>query len=118
MLFGVEIVYEPPILPYFILKVGAYEVHVWPRPRVGVLSTGDELCDVAEHEAGSSGPSIKDSNRPMLIAALRAEGAIVEDLGIVSDRLGELETVILSATSRFDVVVTSGGVSMVRFFVS
>ena len=53
----------------------------YPRPRVGVLSTGDELV-----ESGPLAPGqIRDSNRPMLLALLAEAGCEPVDLGIAHD---------------------------------
>ena len=52
---------------------------VVPRPRIGVMSTGDEV-------AGTSGTSsIRDANRPGLLALVQAGGAIPVDLGVAGD---------------------------------
>jgi gephyrin len=57
---------------------------------------------------------IRDSNRPMLIAALKEylpTGRPV-DLGIAKDTMTELETAVKEALSKVDVLITTGGVSM------
>jgi molybdopterin biosynthesis enzyme len=59
------------------------QVMVVARPRVGVLSTGDELVDSTD----TPGPGhIRDSNRPMLLAAIQEAGAEPVDLGICVDK--------------------------------
>ena len=56
-------------------------VRAYPRARVGVLSTGDELV-----ESGPLAPGkIRDSNRPMLLAQLAGAGADAVDLGSAHD---------------------------------
>lgn len=92
-----------------IASVGISKIDVFRRPVVGVMSTGDEVVDVA---STCSGSQIFDSNRPMLLANLRAWGTPCVDLGIVNDDAFKLEAELLSALDRCDVVVTSGGVSM------
>ena len=47
----------------------------------------------------------------MLIAAIKAQGCEVEDLGIVPDTLDVLRQTLIAAM-QYDVVITSGGVSM------
>jgi len=91
-----------------LASVGAAEVDVYRRIRVGVLSTGDELV---EHGALAPG-QIRDSNRPMLVALARGAGADVVDLGLARDDEALIVSVLEDAFARCDAVLTSGGVSM------
>ena len=91
--------------------VNARTVSVWPRPRVGVISTGDELVD----DGSPLQPGqIRESNRTMLLRLVADAGADAVDLGIVRDDEAELESVLRTAVNNdgVDVLVTSGGVSM------
>ena len=89
-------------------SVGAHDVAVPRRARVGVLSTGDELV-----ERGALAPGqIRDSNRPMLIALARAAGVEVIDLGLARDDEDLIVGVLEDAFTRCDAVLTSGGVSV------
>jgi molybdenum cofactor synthesis domain-containing protein len=82
------------------------------RPRVGVISTGDELID----DDRPLGPGqIRESNRPTLVSALRAFGFDGIDLGTVPDDADQLRTALIDAARSCDAVVTSGGVSMGDF---
>ena len=91
-----------------LASVGAHEVPVYRRARVGVLSTGDELV-----ERGALAPGqIRDSNRPMLVALARAAGVEVVDLGLARDDEDLIVSVLDDAFARCDAVLTSGGVSM------
>jgi molybdopterin molybdotransferase len=90
-----------------LAEIGQAEVAVTPRPRVGVLPTGDEL--VAAHEACGPG-QIRNSNGPMLIAALQAAGATTIDLGVARDTEEHLREKI-SQGLECDVLLISGGVS-------
>jgi len=92
-----------------LATVGAVNVAVYPRPRVAVLSTGDEL--VEPHESLSPG-QIRDSNRAMLLAAVRNAGGIPIDLGIGRDTRADLAERVQRGLSEADVLLTSGGVSM------
>ncbi len=79
-----------------------------PRPRVGVCSTGDELV-----ERGPLAPGrIRDSNRPMLLAALEEAGCEPVDLGIAPDDEEVLTGTITRAVDECDALITSGAVSM------
>lgn len=86
---------------------GITAVGVACRPRVGVFSTGDELAQ------GVRGPGgIHDANRPMLLALARAAGAEVTDLGILPDDLAATARAFAQLDDRFDLVLTSGAVSV------
>jgi molybdopterin molybdotransferase len=90
-----------------LAEIGVAEPLVRPRPRVGVLATGDEL--VAAHEAPGPG-QIRNSNGPMLLAAVAAVGATAVDLGVARDDPAELCAAIRGGL-ECDVLLVSGGVS-------
>ena len=86
---------------------GLAEATVVRRPRVAVFSTGDELAE------GRRGPGqIPDANRPMLCALLTQSGAEVHDLGILPDDPGATEAAFRALGDVYDLVVTTGAVSM------
>jgi len=80
------------------------------RPRVAVLSNGDELRAPGE----TLGPSqIVASNHLFVSGLVRSQGGEVVDLGVVPDRTEALEAAIAAAQSaRADVLVTLGGASV------
>ncbi len=89
--------------------IGVGEVLVHPRPRVGVLSTGDELVE----GGGALGPGqIRDSNRVMLLALVAQSGCVAVDLGLIPDDEAAITAAILSGAATCDAVITTGGVSM------
>jgi molybdopterin molybdotransferase len=92
-------------------SVGAAEVEVFARPRVAVLSTGDELVGVDQTPAESQ---IRNSNNLMLAALLRRFGCAVSDLGIVRDDPDRIRTALRSGLS-FDALAVSGGMSMGQY---
>ena len=98
----------PPVLGVLAM-VNALTVSVYPKVRAAVLSTGDELVDDGRPLAPGE---IRESNRRMLAVALQEAGCEVIDLGTVRDDEAELEQVLRSAAADYDVVVSSGGVSM------
>jgi molybdenum cofactor synthesis domain-containing protein len=89
-------------------SVGATTVQAFPRPRVGVLSTGDELVESGPLEPGK----IRDSNRPMLLALAREAGMEAVDLGRAPDDEDTITRMLEDALDRCDAVLTSGGVSV------
>jgi molybdenum cofactor synthesis domain-containing protein len=94
-----------------LASAGAARVRVTRRARVGVLSTGDELVSPATPGPLPPG-TIRDSNRPMLLALVAEAGCEPVDLGTVADDEARTIAILEDATRRCDAVLTSGGVSM------
>ncbi|CAL1240073.1 molybdopterin molybdotransferase MoeA [Candidatus Methylocalor cossyra] len=92
-----------------IASLGQGEVKVKRRPRVALLSTGDELCALG-HPLPAGG--LYDSNRYTLHAALKRLNVKVMDQGIVPDEPERLREALTRAAANADVVVSSGGVSV------
>ncbi len=92
-----------------LISAGCTRLEVHPRPRVGVISTGDELVD-AGHPLGPA--QIYDSNRPMLLSLVAESGCAALDLGRSADDEDALEARLAGALGRVDVLVLSGGVSV------
>jgi len=90
-------------------SAGVAEVSVYRRPRVAILSTGDELQSAGQ----PLGPGqIYDSNRCSLAAMLERLGVEVLDLGVVPDHLEATREALLEAVLGADVIISSGGVSV------
>ncbi|QLC74473.1 molybdopterin molybdotransferase MoeA [Pseudomonas sp. LPB0260] len=89
-------------------SLGVAELEVRRRPRVAVVSTGDELV-----EPGLPlGPGqIYNSNRRLLIAWLQRLGCAVVDGGILADDLQQTRDA-LAALSAVDLILSTGGVSV------
>ncbi|WP_349369276.1 gephyrin-like molybdotransferase Glp [Salinarimonas sp.] len=79
------------------------------RPRVAVVSTGDEL---AGPDAPLAPAAIHDANRPMLLALLAAAGCAPIDAGIVRDDASEQASRLAALAGACDLIVTSGGASV------
>jgi len=95
-----------------LASVNARTVRAFPRARVALLSTGDELVvDGSPLRIGQ----IRESNLTMLHSMIAATGCEVINLGVVRDDEAELERVIREVAERCDAIVTSGGVSMGDF---
>jgi molybdenum cofactor synthesis domain-containing protein len=84
-----------------LANLGLRKVPVFPRPSVGVLSTGDELVN----------GQIGDSNRPTLLALCREAGFAPIDLGTVGDDQDVIEQALDKGIEACDAVLTTGGVS-------
>lgn len=95
-----------------LASLGAFEVEVQRRPRVGVISTGDELVDGPEPLKHGQ---IRDSNRRTLLALLDESGFEGVDLGLVPDDKDALTKAIQDSTATCDALISSGGVSMGAF---
>ena len=89
--------------------LGFPRLPVYRRPRVALMSTGDELVEVGRKPGRGQ---IVDSNRWALLAALREVGAEVRGLGIGPDEPESLRRLVVDALREVDVLVTSGGVSV------
>jgi molybdopterin molybdotransferase len=91
-------------------SLGYHEPLVGRRPRVAIMSTGDEIVspDTPDLQPGK----IRDANRFTLGGALEELGVTVIDFGIVGDDADELRARLAQAAAAADVVVSSGGVSM------
>jgi molybdopterin molybdotransferase len=95
---------------------GVEEVVIRRRPRVAVLSTGDEIAPSSEFHRVKAGQAIPESNAPTLLAAVQAAGGIPLHLGIARDtRESILEKVRLAREQEADALLTSGGASMGEF---
>lgn len=93
-----------------LATIGVVEPVVTRRPRVAVMSTGDELVPPETEDLGPG--LIRDSNRPMLLALVAAAGAEPLDLGRIFDDADSLRAALGQAAAEADAIVTSGGVSM------
>lgn len=92
-------------------QVGAAELQCAKRPRVAILSTGDEVVMVEE----APGPfQIRNSNSVSLAAQVRIAGGEPVVLGNAADRVEDLGEKIERGLKE-DVLVLSGGVSMGKY---
>ena len=89
-------------------SVGAARIQVFAKPRVAILSTGDELVPIDQ----TPGPAqIRNSNALMLAALLKRMHCEVTDLGIVRDT-PQATREALQAGMQYDVLFVTGGMSM------
>lgn len=89
-----------------LATTGNTTAEVYRRPRVAILSSGDELVDPSE----KPGPGqIRNSNCYSLAAAVRAAGAEADIIGIVRDDIDEIRDTITRSIEGHDMVLISGG---------
>ena len=92
--------------------VGAINPLVAALPRVGIISTGDELVEPSLTPALAQ---IRNSNGCQLEAQVKTVPALASYLGIAPDEGPELRKIIDLALANYDVVILTGGVSMGDF---
>jgi molybdopterin molybdotransferase len=97
-----------------LASVGCATIQVHRRPRVAVLSSGDELVDIDRFDAVRRGEKIVSSNSYTLVNSVRAAGGDAVDLGTVpDDPVAYAER--LAGARGCDLLITSGGVSVGAF---
>jgi molybdopterin molybdotransferase len=92
-----------------LASLGVSAVEVSARPRVCVLSTGNELVQTG---ASLATGKIRDSCSPLLVALAEETGCRARSLGIAGDNLQELLRGMAEGFVAADVLITSGGVSV------
>ncbi len=91
-----------------LAAVGLADAPVWRKPRVAVLSTGDELIAPGEALAPAK---IYDSNGAIVAAALEENGCEAVRLGFAPDDADKLAATIRRAFAEHDALIISGGTS-------
>lgn len=97
--------------------LGRSSVSVYRKPKVAILSTGNELQDGSAQNCQMQkgerwGFTVFDANRPGLHAAITGLGFEVIDLGIVGDDISATLTALRRGVEEADLLVTTGGTSM------
>jgi molybdopterin molybdotransferase len=91
-----------------LAALGVAEVPVAARPRVGIISTGNELVPVT----ATPGPAqVRDANSSLAAGFVSERGGEPVRYGIVRDEREKLEAALAAATTECDVVLLSGGSS-------
>ena len=89
--------------------LGWTHLRVIPAPRVGVLSTGDELVGVSEAVGVGR---VRDSNAPLIAAIARSLGAEVVSVQRTVDDPAEIRQALEGLARSCDLIITSGGASV------
>jgi molybdopterin molybdotransferase len=100
----------PPVIAV-AASVGLPELTVFRKPRLAVLSTGDELVDVASRPEPHQ---IRNSNTYSLAAQVSSAGAVPVPLPIATDDESILKRLIEEGLDR-DLLLLTGGVSMGKY---
>ena len=100
-----------PIEIGILAEIGHGLVAVQPRPRVSVLPTGNELVPVGATPAAGQ---VRNSNGPMLTAALTRAGADAAELPIAPDDPSQLHQLLAEGLAA-DMLLICGGVSAGKF---
>ncbi|MGI5901790.1 MAG: gephyrin-like molybdotransferase Glp [Desulfitobacteriia bacterium] len=101
-------VITPPLMG-LMAALGLTKIPVYKRPKVAIISTGDELREVSESLAPGK---IRNSNSYALRGYIRSLGAEPVVIGICKDRTEEVAALIDEGLKSADLVLTTGGVSV------
>lgn len=91
---------------------GKRKIKVYRRPEIVIIPTGSEIVPPASRPGRDQ---IRDSNSQMLAALCRKAGGNPHIMPIVSDELSEITSELKNAIKRFDVIITTGGVSVGKY---
>lgn len=91
-----------------IAALGHSRIKARPRPRIVILSAGQELREPGAHLAHDS---VFDANSSMIAAAVRSVGAISYRVGVVDDSPKAFKRVLSDQLVRADLVITTGGIN-------
>jgi molybdopterin molybdotransferase len=94
-----------------LASIGYAQVDVYARPRVAIMTSGDELVDLDRFDEVRSGRKIVSSNSYTLDALVRAAGAIPVQVGTARDDPADIRARLEAAASA-DLIVTSAGISV------
>ena len=100
-----------PALIGVLASTGVTRVKTFRRPRVAIISSGNELVELDQFAKVVAGEKIVSTNSYTLDALTRVAGGVPVDLGIAADSKASLKRKLSSATSC-DLIVTSAGVSV------
>jgi molybdopterin molybdotransferase len=94
-----------------LASTGVKEVKTFRRPRVAIISSGNELVDLDDFDEVVAARRIVSTNSYTLDALTRLSGGIPIDLGIAADTKASLKRKLESAVES-DLILTSAGVSV------
>jgi len=89
--------------------IGIDRVAVYAKPKVAVITTGNEIIDIKEN---SRFGCVRDINSYYLSSLINSDGGVPIKKGIIKDDYSELRRTVEESLSEADVVVLSGGSSV------
>src|SRR4030043_1358151 len=89
--------------------IGRIDVRVFLRPKVGILSSGDEIVPIEQEPLSGE---VRDINRHTIVSMVKETGGIPIFLGIAKDRFNDLKQMIELGMRESDMVVITGGSSV------
>ena len=92
-----------------LAALGVTNIPVARRPRVAIISTGDEPITPAQKPTPGQ---IRDVNSPLLLNAVLEAGGDPHELGIIRDDEEAITRALQKATNEYNVVIISGGTSV------
>lgn len=95
-----------------LASLGRAEITVRRKPKVAIVSTGDELVDI--HQPLAPG-KIRNSNAYALASLVTEAGGEAHIIGIAKDTVDDVTSKINEGLQTADMVITSGGVSVGDF---
>lgn len=98
-----------PSVVGLLASLGRERVRVFKKPRVAVMSTGNELISAGQPLKPGK---IYNSNLYTLSAQVREAGGIPFPLGTIPDETAAIASAISQALEKYDVIITTGGASV------
>ncbi len=90
-------------------SLGYYEVEVYKKPKIGIISTGDEVVHPSESiKLGQ----IRDINTYLLYSLIEESGSLPVNYGAIKDEYELLKQTVEKAVAECDIVLMSGGSSV------
>lgn len=90
-------------------SLGFYEIEVFRKPKIGIISTGDEVVHPSENIKPGQ---IRDINTYLLHSLIEDRGCIPVNYGLIRDEYELLKNTMERAVHECDIVLTSGGSSV------
>ena len=87
---------------------GIYKISVGRKPRVGIISTGDEI--VSREKEVTLG-KVRDINSFALASMVKTAGGVVSHVSCIEDDFGRLKQEVLEVSAKSDIIIISGGSS-------
>ena len=97
-----------------LASIGSAQVAVYARPRVAIMTSGDELVDLDRFDEVRAGRKIVSSNSYTLEALVRTAGGVPVSVGTARDDPNDIRARLERATTC-DLIVTSAGISVGEF---